>query len=108
MNTLPSDRPLRILVVDRLKPVREEVRKFCSNQPGLCVIAEAWDGREALDLYRICRPDVVIINDALPGADGVPAATLILEQDPHARILPLAAQDETLFGALINLCGSRC
>jgi len=103
MNTTSSNIPLRILVVGRLKQAREGIRKFCSNQPGLCVIAEAWDGREALDLYRICRPDIVVINDALPGADGVPAATLILEQDPHARIVPLTAQDETPFGALLNL-----
>jgi CheY-like chemotaxis protein len=69
------------------------------------VVAEAWDGKEALDLYRICRPDVVVMDVMMPGAGGIPATTLIREQDPHAHILPSTTLLDAQFGALVRAGG---
>jgi two-component system, NarL family, invasion response regulator UvrY len=76
-----------ILLVDDHPIVREGYRRLLERQPGLRVCAEAEDARQAYQAYKDHRPDVAIMDLALPGAGGIEALRHIREWDRHARIL---------------------
>jgi DNA-binding NarL/FixJ family response regulator len=79
--------PLRILLVDDHPVVREGYRRMLERHDGFHVCAEAGNAREA---YRTCkaeRPDVVVMDLALPGASGIEAVRHIRQWDKDARIL---------------------
>lgn len=60
-----------------------------SSQPDLVVAAEADDGAHALDAYEACRPDVTIMDIAMPRMDGVQALAAIRARHPQARVIIL-------------------
>ncbi len=79
--------PLRILLVDDHPVVREGYRRMLERQDGFQVCADAGDAKQA---YRVCkeqRPDVVVMDLALPGASGIEAVRHIRQWDRDARIL---------------------
>ena len=94
--------PLRVAVVDDQALMRTGFRMILESA-GFEVIAEAENGREALDIIRQARPDVVLMDIRMPELDGV-EATRILTEDPtvESRILILTTfdLDEYVYGAL--------
>ena len=79
--------PLRILLVDDHPVVREGYRRMLERHDGFQVCAEAGDAKQA---YRACkaeRPDVVVMDLALPGASGIEAVRHIRQRDKDVRIL---------------------
>ena len=97
-----SDTPIRVVVVDDQALMRTGFRMILESA-GIEVAAEAENGREALDVVRRHRPDVVLMDIRMPELDGV-AATEQLMADPsvEARILILTTfdLDEYVFAAL--------
>ena len=97
-----SDTPIRVVVVDDQALMRTGFRMILESA-GIEVAAEADNGREALDMVRRHRPDVVLMDIRMPELDGV-AATEQLMADPsvEARILILTTfdLDEYVFAAL--------
>lgn len=97
-----SDAPIRVVVVDDQALMRTGFRMILESA-GIEVAAEAENGREALDVVRRHRPDVVLMDIRMPELDGV-AATEQLMADPsvEARILILTTfdLDEYVFAAL--------
>lgn len=55
------------------------------------VIAEAADGAEAVDKYRLFRPDLVILDISMPGMGGMTALQLIMKEDPQAKVVMCSA-----------------
>jgi DNA-binding NarL/FixJ family response regulator len=84
-----SIRILRLLLVDDHPLFRAGVAAVLSKQTGMKVVAEAGDGNEAIRLYREHRPDVALIDLRMPGLGGVEAISIIISEDPQARILVL-------------------
>jgi two-component system, NarL family, invasion response regulator UvrY len=78
---------LSILLVDDHPVVREGYRRLLERQPGFRVCAEAGDAQEAYAAYKASKPDVVIMDIAMPGASGVEAVRHIRQWDKNARIL---------------------
>jgi two-component system invasion response regulator UvrY len=78
---------LSILLVDDHPVVREGYRRLLERQPGFRVCAEAEDARSAYAAYKANKPDVVIMDIAMPGASGVEAVRHIRDWDKNARIL---------------------
>src|SRR4029078_7100413 len=64
-----------------------------NQEPGLEVVAEASNGREASDAVLIHRPDVVWMESRMPTMEGVEAVRRIREIDPHARVVVLTTYD---------------
>lgn len=94
--------PIRVLLVDDHGLVRAGIRAILKDLDGIEVIAEAGDGREALRLMQHQRPDVVLMDIAMRGLNGLDA-TLQVKKDfssVHVLILSMYANKEYVIRAL--------
>jgi DNA-binding NarL/FixJ family response regulator len=83
---------IRVLVVDDHPVVRQGLRTFLDLQDDITVVGEAGDGESCVDAVARLRPDVVLLDLRMPGADGV-AALHRLRDDP-ARVLVVTSYTE--------------
>ncbi|MFD3417706.1 response regulator [Streptomyces decoyicus] len=83
----------RILLADDHALVRRGVRLILDNEPDLTVVAEAGDGAEALEAARTHRPDLAILDIAMPRLTGLQAARELSRTQPGVRILILTMYD---------------
>ena len=79
-----------ILLVDDHRIVREGLRTLLGQQPDLTVVGEASDGRDAVAQACLLRPDVIVMDIAMPELNGVEATRRILAQLPAVRIVALS------------------
>ena len=91
--------PIRVLIVDDHAIVRKGVRALMEIEPGLEVVGEAGDGRQAVALASELRPDVVLMDLVMPEMDGIEATREISTRLPEVRILVLTsfAADDKLY-----------
>lgn len=87
---------IRVLLVDDHAVVRMGFRLLLQSQADMSVIAEAESGELACQRYSELRPDVVVMDLAMPGMGGLEALRRILAHDPQARVLTLSAQDDPM------------
>src|SRR5271167_1822102 len=81
--------PIRILAVDDHPIVRQGIAGLVSIQPDMILVGEASDGREAIQLFRIHRPDVTLMDLQMPEMNGVDALIAIRNEFPNARLIVL-------------------
>ncbi len=81
---------IRVLLVDDHTILRVGLRSFLRYHDDIQVIGEAHDGAEAIAQVEELRPDIVLMDIAMPGVNGVEATRLILESCPQTRILILS------------------
>ncbi|WP_343729779.1 response regulator transcription factor [Duganella sp.] len=81
--------PISVLVVDDHPLLRAGLGEAISNQPDMQVVGEACNGREAVDAFRQLRPDVTIMDIAMPEMDGVTALQEIRREHNNARVVML-------------------
>ena len=93
---------IRILVVDDHVVVRQGLVALLKITPGMTVVAEAANGKQALQLFLEHRPDVTLMDLRLPELDGVGAIIEIRKAAPQARIIVLTTfdGDENIYRAL--------
>jgi DNA-binding NarL/FixJ family response regulator len=82
-------RPIRVLSVDDHPLLREGVAALLAGQSDLTLVAEASNGREAIDQFRRHQPDVTLMDLQMPEMDGVDAMSAICQEFPSARIIVL-------------------
>jgi len=85
--------PVRILLADDHALVRRGVRLILDNEPDLTVVGEAGDGAEAITMARAERPDLAILDIAMPRLTGLQAARELSRLMPDLRILILTMYD---------------
>jgi DNA-binding NarL/FixJ family response regulator len=92
---------MRILIADDHPLFRDGLRSLLQAQ-GHEVLGEAHNGREAVELARTLRPEVVLMDVSMPEMDGIGATRLITAEMPDVKVVILTAsdQDETLFDAI--------
>jgi DNA-binding NarL/FixJ family response regulator len=93
---------LKILIIDDHILFREGMASLISRQPDMSVVGVGGSVREALELSRKLRPDLILMEFSLPDGTGLDAAQAILGEQPRARIVFLTAHndDERLFSAV--------
>ena len=92
---------LRILLADDHKILRDGLRLLINGQPGMRVVGEAADGREALRQARALKPDVVVMDLSMPGLNGLQATEQLKAELPAMKVVALTAhEDESYLGQL--------
>ncbi|MDR7184799.1 MULTISPECIES: response regulator transcription factor [Microbacterium] len=84
---------IRVALVDDQSLFRAGIRMLVDSQPDLEVVAEASDGREAIDAVRQSRPDVVLMDIRMPVMDGLAATAELLTDPEPPRIVMLTTFD---------------
>lgn len=82
--------PLRVLLADDHTLVRAGIRALLEKLPGVHVVCEASDGREVLDQVATCPPDVVLMDIAMPGLNGLEATARLTREFPNVRVIVLS------------------
>jgi DNA-binding NarL/FixJ family response regulator len=91
------------MLVDDHEVVRQGLRALLEAEADLEVIAEAGDGREAIDVARIHEPDVVVMDIRMPDMNGVEACRGIRDLRPDTQVIMLTSysDDEALFNSIM-------
>lgn len=85
------DKPIRVIVADDQAEVRDALRHFLNKDGRFEVVAEADDGAEAVRMIGSERPDVVIVDLAMPRMNGFHAIREIVALSPETKIIVLSA-----------------
>jgi len=88
------DKPLTVLLVDDHALVRRGFCRMLEDEPGIRVVGEAGDGHDAVTLAKDLKPDVVVMDFALPSMNGAVAARRMLETNPQLAVLILSMHAE--------------
>lgn len=91
---MAEEQPIRVLLADGQSLFREAVRVVLESEDGLEVVAEAGDGLEAVTAAEEFRPDVAMLDLALPNCDGVRATYLITERVPDCKVCVMADSED--------------
>jgi len=94
-----KERATRAIIADDDPIARRAVRDALQSA-GIVVIAEAADGREAIELCAFYKPDVVLMDLVMPGVDGLAATRVLAAEQPEIRVLILSSGDEDELGLI--------
>ena len=92
MNTKPAKR-IRVVLVDNHPIFRAGIREALKKLPGVDVVGEASDGREAVELVKSVHPDMVFMDISMPGLNGLEATDRIVKSHPEVRVIILSRVD---------------
>lgn len=95
---------IRVLIADDQELLRHSIRYVLDDQQDIQVVGTAKNGREALELAKRLKPDVLLMDVRMPEIDGVKCTELVKSSCPRTRVLILTTfdDDEYVFGALCN------
>lgn len=82
-------KPIKVLIVDDHPILREGIVAIINNHPDIILVGEAGDGREAIECFQRCRPDITLMDLAMPNMNGIDAITAIRKEFTNARIIVL-------------------
>ena len=86
---------ITVLLVDDHSLVRRGFRRMLEDEPDMDVVGEAGDGEESVKLAKQLQPQVVVMDCALPGMNGLDATRQIMEQSPDTSVLMLSMHSES-------------
>jgi two-component system response regulator NreC len=84
---------IKVLLADDHAILREGLRAVLDAQPGIAVVGEAEDGRQAIDLVEKLQPDVVVMDIAMPNLNGAEATRQIRRRFPRVRVVILTMHE---------------
>ena len=99
--------PFRILLADDHEVVRAGLRAMLEEQSGWEVVAEAADGRDAVEKASKLKPDAVVIDIAMPSLNGLEAVRQIAKAVPNAKVLVLTMYDSDPLIQQVLQAGAR-
>lgn len=93
---------IKLMVVDDHSAFRRGLISVIESEPGMCVVAQAGNGSDAIALYRQFKPDVALVDLRLPGMSGVEIIMNIRKEFPEARFIVITTYgtDEDIYRAM--------
>jgi len=98
---------ITVLLADDHSLVRRGFRRMLEDDPGIAVVGEAQDGDEAIQMARRHRPQVIVMDCAMPGTSGVAATRQILQETPDVAVLMLSMHAEDTLVRQAIAAGAR-
>jgi two-component system, NarL family, response regulator NreC len=98
---------IRILLADDHAVVRQGFKMILQAQPDMEIVAEAGNGREAVDLTGKFKPDVVVMDVAMPELNGIEATRRISGAEPHVRVVALSMHKDSVYVREVLRAGAR-
>lgn len=98
---------IRILLADDHAVVRQGFRMILAAQPDMEIAGEAGNGREAVEQATALRPDIVVMDVAMPELNGIEATRRLAEALPHTRVLALSMHKDSVYVREILRAGAR-
>ena len=81
---------IKVMIVDDHKMFRDGLRGLINAEPGMEVVGEAVDGREAIEKARKLSPDVVIMDISMPGMNGIESMRHLIKDRPQVKVIMLS------------------
>jgi two-component system, NarL family, invasion response regulator UvrY len=106
VNTVDS-KPIRVLLVDDHAVVREGYRRLLERDDSLTVVGEAATAADALHCDEVLRPDVVVLDIALPGISGIEILRRIIARRPEACVLMFSMYQDGIYASRAINTGAR-
>jgi two-component system, NarL family, response regulator NreC len=98
---------IRILLADDHAVVRQGFKMILGAQPDMEIVGEAGNGRDAVELAEKLRPEVVVMDVAMPELNGIEATRRITEAAPHTRVLALSMHKDSVYVRETLRAGAR-
>jgi DNA-binding NarL/FixJ family response regulator len=100
-------RRIRILLADDHAVVRQGFKMILGAQPDMEIVGEAANGREAVELAEQLKPDIVVMDVAMPELNGIEATRRVVGALPHARVIALSMHKDSVYVREILRAGAR-
>lgn len=91
---MAAERPVTVFIADNHSVAREALKRFIENHFNLTVIGEAASGLEVLDMVKSTKPDVVIMDLAMQGLDGIQCIASLRTTNPETKVIALTANED--------------
>jgi DNA-binding NarL/FixJ family response regulator len=98
---------IRILLADDHAVVRQGFKMILSAQPDMEVMGEAANGREAVEIAAQGKPDIVVMDVAMPELNGIEATRRLLGELPHTRVIALSMHKDSVYVREVLRAGAR-
>jgi pilus assembly protein CpaE len=98
---------IRVVIVDDIAETRENIRKLLQFEPDVDVVGIARTGREAIDISKEVKPDVLLMDINMPDMDGIAATEIIRKMVPFTQIVILSIQNDPNYMRRAMLAGAR-
>jgi pilus assembly protein CpaE len=98
---------IRVVIVDDISETRENIRKLLQFEPDVEVVGVARTGREAIDISKDVKPDVLLMDINMPDMDGITATEIIRKNVPFTQIVILSIQSDPNYMRRAMLAGAR-
>ena len=98
---------IRVVIVDDIAETRENIRKLLQFEPDVEVVGVARTGREAIDISKDVKPDVLLMDINMPDMDGIAATEIIRKTVPFTQIIILSIQNDPNYMRRAMLAGAR-
>ena len=102
-----GDSVIRILLADDHALVRQGFRMILEAQPDMEIVGQAGNGREAVELAEKLKPDVVVMDVAMPELNGIEATRRLAASTPRTRVLALSMHKDSVYVREILRAGAR-
>ena len=98
---------IRVLLADDHIIMRKGLRLLLERQPNITVVGEASDGRECVELAQAEKPDVIVMDLAMPNLNGIEAARQIVSHNPHVAVAVLSMHSDESYVIRALKAGAR-
>jgi two-component system, NarL family, response regulator NreC len=98
---------IRILLADDHAVVRQGFKMILGAQPDFEIVGEAGNGREAVELAENLKPDIVVMDVAMPELNGIEATRRLSTSVPHCRVVALSMHKDNVYVREILRAGAR-